>query len=136
MLSLKDEKCNKKIIDCNEDTINMSKTKNKKRKEIKCKISKYWPDKYPWERYEPLYPPSYGLNSTATVLLEQWLLHYITYKGWCAIKQRNQTKPIKILDQISQNIVFFWIILMKTSRLTHTKIPFIVPWQFLCFYNF
>ena len=26
-------------------------------------------DKYPWERYEPPYPPSYGLNSTTTVLL-------------------------------------------------------------------
>ncbi len=25
--------------------------------------------KYPWERYEPAYPPSYGLNSTTTVLL-------------------------------------------------------------------
>ena len=26
---------------------------------------------YPWERYEPHYPPSYGLYST-TVLLEGW----------------------------------------------------------------
>ena len=25
--------------------------------------------KYPWERYEPTYPPNYGLNSTTTVLL-------------------------------------------------------------------
>ena len=25
--------------------------------------------KYPWERYEPPYPPSYGLNNTTTVLL-------------------------------------------------------------------
>ena len=25
--------------------------------------------KYPWERYEPPYPPSYGSNSTTTVLL-------------------------------------------------------------------
>ena len=25
--------------------------------------------KYPWERYEPPYPPSYGLNSITTVLL-------------------------------------------------------------------
>ena len=23
----------------------------------------------PWERYEPPYPPSYGLNSTTTILL-------------------------------------------------------------------
>ena len=28
----------------------------------------FW-GKYPWERYEPPYPPSYGLNSTTTVLL-------------------------------------------------------------------
>ena len=31
--------------------------------------------KYPWERYEPPYPSSYGLNSTATVLLWEWLWH-------------------------------------------------------------
>ena len=31
--------------------------------------------KYPWERYEPPYPPSYGLNSTTTVLLGKWLWH-------------------------------------------------------------
>ena len=31
--------------------------------------------KYPWERYEPPNPPNYGLNSTATVLLGEWLLH-------------------------------------------------------------
>ena len=29
-------------------------------------------DKYPWERYEPPYPPSYGLNSPTTVILERW----------------------------------------------------------------
>ena len=38
-------------------------------------------DKYPWERYEPTYSPSYGLNSTTTVLLEGWLCNWITYKG-------------------------------------------------------
>ena len=31
--------------------------------------------KYPWERYEPPYPPSYGLNSITTVLLGEWLWH-------------------------------------------------------------
>ncbi len=30
---------------------------------------------YPWERYEPPYPPSYGLNSGTTVLLGEWLWH-------------------------------------------------------------
>ena len=37
-------------------------------------------DKYPWERYEPPYPPSYGLNSTTSDLLEGWLLYLIIYK--------------------------------------------------------
>ena len=27
----------------------------------------------PWESYEPPYPPSYGLNSTSTFLLGEWL---------------------------------------------------------------
>ena len=31
--------------------------------------------KYTWERYERPYPPSYGLNSTTTVLLGEWLWH-------------------------------------------------------------
>ena len=31
--------------------------------------------KYPWERYEPPYPPSYGLNSTTTVILGEWHWH-------------------------------------------------------------
>ena len=29
----------------------------------------------PSERYEPPYPPNYGLNSTPTVLLGEWLWH-------------------------------------------------------------
>ena len=32
-------------------------------------------DLYPWERYEPPYPPSYGLNGTTTVLQGEWLWH-------------------------------------------------------------
>ena len=31
--------------------------------------------KYPWERYEPLYSPSYGLNNTNTVLQGESLWH-------------------------------------------------------------
>ena len=31
--------------------------------------------KYPWERYVLPYPPSYGLNSTTTVLLGKWFWH-------------------------------------------------------------
>ena len=30
--------------------------------------------KYPWERYEPPYPPIYGINSTTTVLLGECLM--------------------------------------------------------------
>ena len=44
----------------------------------------------------PLIPPSYGLNSTTTVLLEVWLWHWITQEGWYAVKQRNQTKQINV----------------------------------------
>ena len=29
--------------------------------------------KYPWEKHEPPYPPSYVSNSTTTVLLGEWL---------------------------------------------------------------
>ena len=39
----------------------------------------------------PPYPPSYGLNSTTSVLLGEWFRHWITYKSWYAIKQINQT---------------------------------------------
>ena len=30
------------------------------------------------KRYEPPYPSNYGLNSTTTVLLGEWLWHYQT----------------------------------------------------------
>ena len=33
---------------------------------------------------------SYGFNSTTTVLLQEWLWHWITHDSWCAIKQRNR----------------------------------------------
>ena len=49
---------------------------------------------YPWEMYEPPYSSGYGLNRTTIVLLEGWLWHQITYKGWYAIKQRQ--KPINV----------------------------------------
>ena len=34
---------------------------------------------------------SYGLNSITAVLLQGWLWHKMTWEGWYAIKQRNQT---------------------------------------------
>ena len=36
---------------------------------------------YFWERCEPPYPPSYGLNHTTTVFLEGWIWHQITHEG-------------------------------------------------------
>ena len=60
--------------------------------------------KYPWERYEPPYPPSLSsqLNSTTTVFLGEWLWHSITYKGWYAIKQRNQSNSMFFLKFLLQ----------------------------------
>ena len=40
--------------------------------------------------WNPLSPPSYGLNTITTVLLQSWIWNKITHRGWCAIKQRNQ----------------------------------------------
>ena len=40
---------------------------------LNSKIKAVRVDQYPWGRYEPPYPPSYGLNSTTTVLLGEWL---------------------------------------------------------------
>ena len=63
--------------------------------------------KCPWERYEPPYPPSYGLNSTTNVHLGEWLWHWIIYKGWYAIKQRNQTF-IYLFHQLVYWIIPIW----------------------------
>ena len=37
---------------------------------------------------------SYGLNSITVILPPGWLWHWITNKGWYAIKQRNQTSHV------------------------------------------
>ena len=39
-----------------------------KRDRIPVALLRLLLDKYSWERHEPLYPPSYGLNNTTTVL--------------------------------------------------------------------
>ena len=44
-----------------------------KRLRIPVALGSSLSDKYPQEKYEPPYPPSYGLNSTTTVLLEGWI---------------------------------------------------------------
>ena len=36
--------------------------------------SRYY-HKYPWEKYDPPYPTSYGLNSITAVLKEGWIWH-------------------------------------------------------------
>ena len=40
--------------------------------------------------------PSSGLNGTITVLLQEWLWHWITHKGWYTIKQ---TKPLMMFGR-------------------------------------
>ena len=59
--------------------------------EFKFQSSIHFKTNAPWERYEPPYPPSYGLNSTTTVLLEGWIWHSITQEGWYAFKNNKQT---------------------------------------------
>ena len=43
--------------------------------ELQSRYYVHFQTKYPWERYEPPYPTSYGLNSATTVLLGEWLWH-------------------------------------------------------------
>ena len=43
------------------------------------------------------YPTNDGLNSTITVRLEGRIWHYITHKGWYAIKQRNLNRFLLVL---------------------------------------
>ena len=66
--------------------------------------------KYPWERYEAPYPPNYGLNSTPTVLLGEWLWHQITLQRLICQKQKNQTKPTIITGRTvwSLSLYHFW----------------------------
>ena len=51
---------------------------------------------YPPRMVWPSYPPSYGLNCSIIDLLQRWLWHEVTDKGWYALKHRNQTKPMII----------------------------------------
>ena len=41
--------------------------------ELQSRYYVHFREKYPWERYEPPYPPCHVLNSATTVLLEGWL---------------------------------------------------------------
>ena len=88
--------------------------------------------------YEPPYPPSYGLNSTTTVLQGEWLWHKITYKIWYAINK--ETKETNVIprtfvqkcilpygdewvyaiawNSLELTLIFrtFWIIMMQSSK--------------------
>ena len=50
---------------------------------------------------------SYGLNNTIPVLLQGWIGHWITHKGWYAIKQWNQNHAIDYQKDLFKNS---WII--------------------------
>ena len=47
-------------------------------------------DKKTWERHELPYSHRYKLNSTANVILQEWLWYQMTQKGWCAIKRKSK----------------------------------------------
>ena len=98
--------------------------------EFKLQSCYYVPDKYTWERYEPPYPPSYGLNSTITVLLEGWHWHLITYKVDRSLSK--ETKPytkqlkyaqcsineqcIKIAFKIRESLTCLWWFSFQQQR--------------------
>ena len=44
--------------------------------------------------WSPLSLLSCGLNSSATVLLQEWLWHWITLKSWYVSKKKNNTKHV------------------------------------------
>ena len=62
-------------------------------------------DTYPWERYEPPYPSSNGLNNTITVL-EGSIWHHITWEGWYAIKQQKQTNKLIMVKLVSVSSLY------------------------------
>ena len=47
----------------------------------------------------PLIPPSYGINSTTTVLLRWWLWHWITHQGSYAIKNKKSKQLIHLIKK-------------------------------------
>ena len=78
--------------------------------------------KYTWKRYGLPYPtPSYGLNSTTTVLLQGWRWHLITHEGWYTIKQRNQSIGI-IFSFIIYTFKFEIIFIPTLHMYIHTYI--------------
>ena len=96
--------------------------------------SAFTSDKYPWEKYEPPYPPNYGLYNTATVLLYGWLL--------------NKTKKKK-KRRILKHLVHCWprswpvgvttlkiVLELKTFSLWCCyRVPCILSGQYKCIYS-
>ena len=62
-------------------------------------------DKYPWKTYESPNLPSYGSNSTITVLLKGCIRHEITQGGWYAIKKPRIRKIRKLFLYDIDNIL-------------------------------
>ena len=73
--------------------------------------------KYPWERYEPPYPPSYGLNSTSTVLSRRMALALNNLQR-VDMPLNKETKPnqYKIIHRIAFKQFFPWFISWQFSQ--------------------
>ena len=56
--------CNQKYVGCPSGVMENRRKRVWTPVALLCSLS----GKYPWERYEPPYPPSYGLNSITTIL--------------------------------------------------------------------
>ena len=77
-------------------------------------------DKYPWEIYKALYPPSYGLNSTKTVLPYGWLQHYIT--TMVDMPLNKEIKPITNNYKIIQrHMAYIFIIFYLSENLKKVR---------------
>ena len=90
--------------------------------------------KYPWERYEPPYPPSYGFNSTTTVLLGEYFD--------MPLKQRNQTNQNSWQDSLGVPNIFFlmWFVSIGVVH-SYSSTDTDTAWEKSCFilsneYNF
>ena len=66
--------------------------------------------KYPWERYDPPYPPSYGLNSTTIVLRGEIALALNNLQRLiCQLKTKNPNQTLRINYTKNANINVQWV---------------------------
>ena len=61
----------------------------------------------------PLISPSYGLDSTTTVILQEWLWHGIIHKGWYAMKQKNKPNQTYTNSKWNRKLFTIWKKLSK-----------------------